>query len=38
MSELDYNRFIVTDKLTEEAKTVLLACNNELNQLPVDSC
>lgn len=33
MSELNYNRFIVMDKLTEEAQTVLLACNNELNQL-----
>lgn len=33
MSELNYNRFIVMDKLTEEAQTVLLACNSELNQL-----
>ncbi|KAK7701874.1 hypothetical protein SLS64_010008 [Diaporthe eres] len=33
MSELNYNRFIVMDRLTEEARTVLLACNNELNQL-----
>lgn len=32
-SELNYNRFIVIDKLTEETKTILLACNNEFNQL-----
>jgi len=32
-SELNYNRFIVLDKLTEETQTVLLACNNEFSQL-----
>lgn len=33
MSELNYNRFIVMDKLTEETQCVLIACNNELDQL-----
>lgn len=32
-SELNYNRFIVMDKLSEETQTVILACNNEFNQL-----
>lgn len=30
-SELNYNRFIVMDELTEKTKTVLLACNGEID-------